>query len=240
MSIIFEMANNRIEYIDLAKGICIILVVAVHVFAYYQVSMPAGYFIRSFLLPLYFFLSGVFFKTYGSFGVFLKKKTNKLLIPFAFFYLTLSVFISIFLYRYFGIVIEYAQNFDIIPALTEFITRENFPNSPIWFLLSLFEISIIFYFCHYIADKCGKNSQKVLIALSMGIGMLGLLLSVFKVNIPMFIDSSMTALPFFYDGICYQQSDTNIKTKQTGQVLGFNNSNLLCFRISFCRSSCQL
>ena len=194
------MSSNRIEYIDLAKGMCILLVVVFHIFVYYHISMPAGYFFRAFRMPLYFFLSGVFFKTYGGFGNFLKKKTNKLLIPFIFFYLTLSVFISIFLYSVFGIVIEKAVNFDILPALTEFITRENFPNSPIWFLLSLFEVNLLFYFCNFIAGKFGKWSLWVLIALTLIIGLSGLLLSVLKVNLPMFIDSSMTALPFFMMG----------------------------------------
>ena len=170
------MSNNRIEYIDLAKGMCIMLVVVFHIYSYYQISMPAGYFFRAFRMPLYFFLSGVFFKTYGCFGNFLKKKTNKLLIPFVFFYLTLSVFISIFLYKYFGIVIEKAKNFDILPALTEFITRENFPNSPLWFLLCLFEVNLLFYLCHFIADKCNNNSLRVLVALTMGIGVCGLIL----------------------------------------------------------------
>lgn len=194
------MTNNRIEYIDLAKGMCIILVVVFHIFAYYQVRMPLGYFFRAFRMPLYFFLSGVFFKTYGGFWHFIKKKTNKLLIPFVFFYLTLSVFISIFLYRCFGIVIEKAVNFEVIPALTEFISRENFPNSPIWFLLCLFEVNILFYLCYSIADICKKYKQMLLIGLTMTVGIMGLFLSLMQINLPMFIDSSMTALPFFMMG----------------------------------------
>lgn len=192
--------TKRIEYIDLAKGICIILVVAFHISAFYHVPFPASSFFRAFRMPLYFFLSGFFFKTYGGFLSFIRKKTNKLLVPFVFFYLTLSVFLSIFLYREFGIVLEYAVNFDFWPALTEFITRENFPNSPIWFLLCLFEINILFYICYTIADYCPEFKLGLLLCLTFLIGVSGLGLSWFKMNLPMFIDSSMTSLPFFMMG----------------------------------------
>ena len=224
------MASNRIEYIDLAKGMCIMLVVVFHIFAYYQISMPAGYFFRAFRMPLYFFLSGVFFKTYGSFGNFLRKKTNKLLIPFVFFYLTLSVFISIFLYKYFGIVIEKAKNFDILPALTEFITRENFPNSPLWFLLCLFEVNLLFFLCHSIAYKF-KNSQRILIALTMSLGMFGLLFSLLKVNLPMFIDSSMTSLPFFMMGYLTSRQTSLLKPNKLDKYWAY--LIIACFAFVF-------
>ena len=41
---------------------------------------------HTFRMPLYFILSGLFFKEYEVFWGFLKRKTNKLLIPFIFWY----------------------------------------------------------------------------------------------------------------------------------------------------------
>ena len=166
-------------------------------------------------MPLYFFLSGLFFKTYGSFWSFVKKKTNKLLIPFVFFYLTLSVFLSVFLFRTFNIKIQYAVNFDTWSVLTEFVTRENFPNSPIWFLLSLYEISIFFFVCYKVAECWSKYKLVLLIGFSLLIGFTGLALSRYQINLPMFIDSSMTSLPFFmmgyvikdYTSILYQDKN---------------------------------
>ena len=194
------MYKQRIEFIDLAKGICIILVVLFHICSYYNVSLPASHFFRAFRMPLYFFLSGFFFKTYSGIGEFIKKKTNKLLVPFVFFYLTLSVLLSIFLYRYLGVVIEKAVNFDFFTCLTEFAIRENFPNSPLWFLLCLFEVNILFYICYLIGNHWQKNQVVFLIGISLIIGYFGLVLSVFHVNLPVFIDSSMTSLPFFMMG----------------------------------------
>lgn len=59
----------RIEFIDLAKGICIILVVIFH----FDVDIPL---LRPMRMPLYFILSGLFFKDYGGFINFLTKKNE--------------------------------------------------------------------------------------------------------------------------------------------------------------------
>ena len=122
MNLLKEDTNTkspRIEFLDLAKGLCIVLVVVYHINRYYQLDMPAANFFKAFRLPLYFFLSGVFFKSYEGFGGFLRRKTNKLLIPFAFWYLFFSVLISLVLYHCFGIVLEKAENFSLWGSLTE-------------------------------------------------------------------------------------------------------------------------
>lgn len=67
--------TKRIEYIDLAKGICIMLVVLLHVFG--DMSGTVIKIMNLFRMPLYFVLSGLFFKQYEGFYSFLKKKTNK-------------------------------------------------------------------------------------------------------------------------------------------------------------------
>ena len=70
---------NRIQWVDLAKGICMILVVWIHVRIHYRsfhfvkfnwVALVCYYF----RMPLYFFLSGLFFKTYDSYRTFLGDK----------------------------------------------------------------------------------------------------------------------------------------------------------------------
>lgn len=71
--------NNRIVFVDLAKGICICLVVLYHVYG--EIAGRVFEITNMFRMPLYFVLSGLFFKPYSSFNSFTKKKTNKLLIP---------------------------------------------------------------------------------------------------------------------------------------------------------------
>lgn len=74
--------SQRIEFVDLAKGICISLVVLFHVFG--DLSGDVIQLMNLFRMPLYFVLSGLFFKTYDGLIPFIKKKTNKLLITFFF------------------------------------------------------------------------------------------------------------------------------------------------------------
>ena len=78
--------KKRIEFIDLAKGVCILLVIMMHTDV--NVDFPG---LRGMRMPLYFILSGLFFKDYGGFLNLLVKKANKILIPFLFFYLALSL-----------------------------------------------------------------------------------------------------------------------------------------------------
>jgi len=74
---------KRIEYIDIARGIGILLVVLGHNdFGYIS---PFGYkLIYSFHMPLFFFLSGYFFNPALSFVSFFKKRFNALLKPYLF------------------------------------------------------------------------------------------------------------------------------------------------------------
>lgn len=59
----------RIEFIDLAKGVCILFVVLGHC----SVGTD-GYIPGALRMPLYFILSGLFFKDYGGFSYLFEKK----------------------------------------------------------------------------------------------------------------------------------------------------------------------
>ena len=87
---------KRIKYIDIAKGIGILLVVMGH-----NDLMAIFPFIKklifSFHMPLFFFLSGYFINTLTPFKVFFKKRFNGLLKPF---------FFTIFMIYFFSISFE--------------------------------------------------------------------------------------------------------------------------------------
>lgn len=75
--------KQRIEYIDLAKGICISLVVLLHVYG--DLSGTVIKIMNLFHMPLFFFCSGLFFRellSKESVGVFLRKKVRTLYFPF--------------------------------------------------------------------------------------------------------------------------------------------------------------
>lgn len=75
--------NKRIAYIDIAKGLGICVIVLAH-------NDLAGYhptlhkFIYAFHIPLFFFLSGMFFRPERSFGETLRRRFNTLLKPYLF------------------------------------------------------------------------------------------------------------------------------------------------------------
>lgn len=192
--------KSRIEYFDTAKGFCIILVVIFHMAEYYQVTLPLASFTRAFRMPLYFFLSGIFFKDYGGFTNFLRKKTNKLLIPFLFFYLTLSWIVPYVLYRLGGVALWKVADRSSFSVLFDCVVREDFPNTPIWFLLCLFNVNILFFICYLVSEWIPQLRTKIIIVMSLIFGLCGLLLWYYHVNLPLFIDSSFTALPFFMAG----------------------------------------
>jgi polysaccharide biosynthesis protein PslL len=85
--------SKRIEYLDIAKGIGILLVVLGHN-DFEVISLFVQRLIYSFHMPLFFFLSGYFLNTSVPFLDFFKKRFNSLLKPF-FFTIFLIYFTSV-------------------------------------------------------------------------------------------------------------------------------------------------
>lgn len=78
-----RVAGGRIRYIDVARGIGILLVVLAHN-DLALVSLLLYRFIYSFHMPLFFFLSGYFLKSEASFLRFLGRRFNTVLKPYLF------------------------------------------------------------------------------------------------------------------------------------------------------------
>ena len=93
------MPAKRIEFIDLAKGLCISLVLLYHIHDFETNVERALLFFR---MPLYYFLSGIFFKDYSGFIDFSIRKINKLIVPYLFFFLAgyIAGMIGYFLHFY--------------------------------------------------------------------------------------------------------------------------------------------
>lgn len=182
--------QNRIEFIDLAKGVCILLVVTGH--CGLPLTLPGCMNLR---MPLYFILSGIFFKTYGGFSDFARRKTNKILVPFLFFYL-----IAYIAFYVANIIAPDLVKTDASGILDVFTQRQYF-NGPIWFLICLFWSNIYFYLIQqFIKSDIWKA---VVIILVFGVGVLLGKLTIF---LPCMMDVAMTALPFFYIGYLLKQT----------------------------------
>lgn len=181
--------KQRIEYIDLAKGICISLVVLLHVY-----GDLSGAFIKImnlFRMPLYFVLSGLFFKTYDGLFPFLKKKTNKLLIPFIFTFVFVIVPATLLLDMKDGLTIS------IKSVLWGTNGKLNLGiDGASWFLLCLFLVNILFYLIFLLT----KRNIVGITVTTFTCGIIGYALSRFGIWLPLWLDSSLTAMPFFMMG----------------------------------------
>lgn len=207
----------RIEYIDLAKGFCITLVVFYHVELCYHFSFPGTTFLKAFRMPLYFFLSGCFFKAYEGFWGFFKRKVNKLLIPFFFFYFLFSVGVPYIKFYLLGIQ---TRTLPVDEIFTAFLT-EAYPNLPIWFLLCLFEDGIIFYLLYLFAQKYKDRSNTIICVGALLIGVLGITLGMNHINLPATLDSALSSMPFFAGGYIAFRKTSILKPNQFDKYLPF-------------------
>lgn len=183
--------KKRIEYIDLAKGICILMVVLVHVVPEFGEKSS---FLSCVRMPLYFCLSGLFYKDYGSLKNFFCKKINKILIPFVAWY-----FIGYAIYYAGRIVLSSSS--DATFSLNDIFYSNEIFNLPIWFLLCLFWCNVLFVIVQRFFKKWYLQISAVFF-----ISMTGWAMSFFDVFNLFYIGSSMTCLPFFYIGYQLRQT----------------------------------
>lgn len=186
------MWNDRIDFIDTAKGICMALVVLYHINTYYmyrEIDIVA-----SFHMPLFFLLAGCFFKSYSSYSEFLRRKTNQLLIPFFFFYIITSVLLPNLLH-FVGYDVR-SVNAIGLNSMFNFIFYDVWPNSPIWFLLSLFFINNLYY----VYSKLFKGNLLYVGLASFLSALIGYIFSEFSINVYMYIDTALTGVFFFWIG----------------------------------------
>ncbi|MBQ9820634.1 MAG: acyltransferase [Muribaculaceae bacterium] len=187
---------QRIAYIDFMKCLCIMLIVMYHIdhefFNYLAPNLNNA--LQAFRLPMYYFISGIFFKLYGGFADFTRRKVNNILVPFVFFVvLAFGLRLVEFGARY----LIGAQPIDINPSILiePFYMRSWLLTSPLWFLLSLFWVNIIFY----ALQRLIKPLWGLLLA-TVAISAVGYWLGTHKVELPLMLDTSMVALPYFVLG----------------------------------------
>lgn len=196
------MNVKRNTIIDFAKGATIILMIYDHV-------LLGGSFITSFHMPLFFILSGYFFKDL-TIKQTLIKKAKGLLIPYAVTDLTYCV-------------LEYIKNsFDpdfqpevfIKAKVVGFFTGNN--HYITWFFIALFFAHIIYA----IIIKLSKGHVVLYTLLVLGISVVGYIISTPKVLLPFQIDIAMVCVLFIAVGHMYNKYAKKISCKATFVMLG--------------------
>ena len=129
--------NKRHEFVDIMRGIGIILVVLGHSIGF--MSENLNIFILSFHMPLFFFISGMLLSTKNSFKAFLKKRAIGILIPHVILSVLMiveSIIFDVFLFHRFSL---WEVNYLVI-----------FQS---WFLPTLFFMEIVCYGILKLSEK---------------------------------------------------------------------------------------
>lgn len=172
------MNNTRLAWLDITKGIAIILMVLGHT------SIPTLFhnYIFSFHMPLFFLVSGYMFKNKYNFKEYIIRKTKQLLIP----YITFAPIINI--------IALTTKNYHLDPKdWVNFII--NGTDLALWFLIILYLTQIIFY----LVTKYINNSH-IKVAVIILLIILGYYFSLKNIHIPYKIETIGMSILFFAIG----------------------------------------
>jgi len=183
---------KRIEYMDIARGIGILLVVLGHN-DFEVLSLFARQIIYSFQIPLFFFLSGYFVNTSISFLDYFKKRFNGLLKPFLF---------TLFLIYFTSISFEKMGFNTAISRIVKSLygTGHYIDWVQLWFLPHLFVVSLYAFLFITLAGRL-KNRWLTwgLLLLTLAIG-LRFLHTFYPFTLPVFgREYELWGLPFSLD-----------------------------------------
>ena len=196
--------GDRIEWIDIAKGIGIILVILGHTFEISRISA-----IYVFHMPLFFFLSGLVFRnTDKRFHIYVKTQSEKILKPWLKLYL-ISLVITITIPQWLGGagLCEFVK--DIYTSETSTVH-----NSSLWYLVCFFFVTIIFYGINMIRRTNLMMMYYWLVAIALLI-----ILPKMPIRMPFKIDTAMIAVVFFSMAVWYKDSILKIMEKRVPFII---------------------
>ena len=122
--------QKRVEYVDLYRGIGIILMIMAHI----GFGSMFDHYIHAFHMPMFFFVSGYFFKL-DSAEKFFKQKMKTLLVPYVFY---ASVI-------YFGCSVLYGKPEDSLTHTLLYMSSTKFIAAALWFLTALFVANAVYW-----------------------------------------------------------------------------------------------
>ena len=185
---------KRISYIDLIRSFCIILMILGHLW----LGNTFNHFIHAFHMPIFFIISGYFYKEIP-FKDFLIKKAKSLIIPYFVFGIIIYI-IWYILYSSQESEYIYINLINILYKNTEHLAIAG----ALWFLSSLFFSEIIFYFINKI------NANYIKYILTILISLLGCTLdSIFDITLPFGINASLVGVGLMEIGLLLSKNKTN-------------------------------
>lgn len=189
-------SKPRITYVDTLKGLCIILVIFAHSGLLVNncdnlLILQINDALRTYRMPTYYFLSGIFFKVYNGFNEFARRKVNNIIIPLLFFYIinvVCSIICSYSIAAIKGVPADFPWEyvFDLKLRLE--------PVAPLWFLISLFWANLFFY----VLKRWLKDFAVIIVIALLAI--LGYFLESHEIKLPLFLNVTFFGLPYYVLG----------------------------------------
>lgn len=217
----------RLKWVDTAKGLCILLVILFHTTGHIMSDYPQiNSMLRAIRMPLYFTIAGLFVSV-KSYGSFVENKINRLIIPYCFFILLGNIMGYIY-HLFLGEEFTYFS--PLYFAYTEDLNWK-FLNFPVWFLVSLFDVYIIFLIINRIANSCTRYSTILKVLFGIIAGLCGFACNRKCLDVPLLIDSSLSATPFLIFGHIVMTKTTLFKRDY--KIITSVLFTVLLFAVSF-------
>lgn len=200
------MNKERIHWIDIARGIFILAIVLGHILS--NGKNMIRWWLFSFHVPAFFFLSGLCFNN-GNQGFidFLKKRIKSIVVPYV-----LMSLISIILFAVAGLIIPRINEFVEDPVSNIFALMYSNSNLyslrynlPLWFLPCLFSTEIMAYVAKMLADRLRSIWVYVV---TMVFSVLATI--TIKVYLPWHIETACAMLFWFVSGILIRDIEPKI------------------------------
>lgn len=171
--------ENRKKYIDIAKGIGIIMVVWAHTGA------PLTEYVVQMHMPLFFLISGFLYSDRKNVKTYIWGKVKSLYIPFVFWNIIGLVFWSVYSHKFLVKQI-------VLVLLT--LTKDGQLFGATWFLATLFQVTLIYRLTDYFL-KGNKYKSYILLVLFSLAGIVG-----FVITLPLTLSRTLILSMFFAIG----------------------------------------
>ncbi|NEX02325.1 Fucose 4-O-acetylase [Pseudobutyrivibrio sp. NOR37] len=181
--------SDRKLFLDIAKGIGIIMVVWAHAFG------PFTNYISSFHMPFFFFISGMLYKGNKTVREYFLVKIKSLLLPFWIYNL---LFYPVFFILFYWKKWEYKVCLKEILEIVTTVGKVPFLGAT-WFLPALFWVSVLVH-CLYRTFSKHKISDFLLLPISVIVVVLG-----FQITFPYRISRTLICSGFYVMGFIYNK-----------------------------------
>lgn len=170
------MGEIRNSYVDVARGVCMLLIICIHTEVFGVIGMPLTFI----PVPMFFFMSGFFDRSDQDFKKYISTLSISLMLPALIWTIVGLVYVMFLNFVKTGEVMQ--LNLDIYNPTSW--------NGPAWFLLALFFVKIFI--------KCLlklRLNRGVIVIIAVFVGYCG-----FYIQLPFCIDEGLVALPLYLIG----------------------------------------